>query len=102
VYVDFWVFGFTIHFGDAGNADAAIDLPAFWELLLQQSETPVVAAVHTISAVPLEDSSSTSTIAPAISHVDNAHVHAVESGFALGSSSNTGTHKDDSGGHGCW
>jgi hypothetical protein len=85
------VFGFTIHFGDTGNADAAIDLPAFWELLLQQPETPGVAAVHTISAVLLEDSSSTSTIAPAIPQVDNAHVLAVESGFALGSSKEQST-----------
>jgi hypothetical protein len=86
VHVDFWVFGFTIHFGDAGNADAAIDLPAFWELLLQQPGTQSVTAVHAISAAPLEDTSLISTNAPAIPQVDKAHVLVVESGRALGSS----------------
>jgi hypothetical protein len=80
VYVDFWVFGFTIHFGNAGNAEAAIDLPAFWQLLLQQAETP---GVHAISAVPFD---LPSTVAPGIPQVDNAHVLVVQSGRALGSS----------------
>jgi hypothetical protein len=87
VYVDFWVFGFSIYFGDGGNADAAIDLPAFWQLLLQQPEdTPNIMAAHAVSPVPLEHTSSTSTVAPAIPQINNAHVLVVESGRALGSS----------------
>jgi hypothetical protein len=85
VYVDLWVFGFTIHFGDAGNADAAIDLPAFWELLLQQPGTQDVTAVYAISAIPLKDTSLSSTITT-IPQVDKAHILVIESGHALGSS----------------
>jgi hypothetical protein len=85
MYVDFWVFRFTIHFRDAGNTDAAINLPAFWELLLQQPRTQDVTVVHAISAIPLEDTSLSSTVTT-IPQVDKAHVLVIKSGHTQGSS----------------
>ncbi|GIK00104.1 hypothetical protein Aspvir_004119 [Aspergillus viridinutans] len=36
VWVDFWVFGFSIHFGNDRVDQAALTLPQFYQLLLQQ------------------------------------------------------------------
>jgi hypothetical protein len=75
VYVDFWVFGFTVHFGDSGDTDNAIDLPAFWQLLLQQpGDTPPA----TLSAI---SEGTTASASPT-----NAHVLVVETGRPPGNS----------------
>ncbi len=62
VYVDFWVFGFTIDFGE-GQQDPAIDLLAFRNLLMQ---------------VPDADSAAAS--GASAGSVDKLHVLSVESG----------------------
>jgi hypothetical protein len=53
-YVDFWVFGFTVSFGDQGGTPAPLNLEQFYQLLLQQpgaSPTPTSNGDHVLGIV---------------------------------------------------
>jgi hypothetical protein len=86
VYVDFWVFGFTVYFGHSDNSNDPIDLPAFWQLLLQQpGDTPITTEIPAVTSLPLAVTGPTNTPAT-IQQVDHAHVFAVEAGRSPGKS----------------
>jgi hypothetical protein len=87
VYVDFWVFGFTVHFGDSGDAPAAIDLTEFWQLLLQQpGDVAVTTDGPAIHSVPTVASDPTVTPTQHIAQIQDAHVLVVEAGRHPGNS----------------
>jgi hypothetical protein len=70
VYVDFWVFGFTIHFGPSANPVHAVDFATFYKMLVTASNPGVATAVasttgdHTLAIesgmIPSSDATQTS------------------------------------------
>ncbi|KPI35811.1 uncharacterized protein AB675_11081 [Cyphellophora attinorum] len=90
VHVDFWVFGFDIHFGPDPGPTLACTLPAFWDLLLQQSKTQ--------QQVMLPGDSQQEQVKPTklliTPAVDPGHKLTVDSGMATGNGSQTSTDAD--------
>lgn len=86
VWVDFWVFGFSIHFGDDEQTQHVLDINEFNVLLMQQHDATTAAITAPVAPTPG---------APATIASTNDHVFAVEKGRHVVNKSSNNTEQPE-------